>query len=693
MDLKRNGTRKRRRGIDFEKGGSSPAFTQTHAANYYTSGSHVTSRHEWRSIGGIGTNNKLIIQMGSILYLMGLDVAVVSTGGSGITFNNTAIGGGGTDTSIDMSNVAVAAADTGLNKIQVSFGKGAAYVVGPHIDPFIIEYHADTGNYSTHYIGTTAGNILVRDFHGVDDGLAVDNRPAYATYAALVAGNPNHAYNLLNQGWTTAHINTYCVAQSVAPSNSDIWWHGKNTTGVFTPAEMDKLWFGSMFAAKGHYLHKAFANTRSGIVAGATDFSTNARPSCTAFYSGRVWYSGVQDSHFSGVILFSRLIEDPILDAHQCHMDADPTSEIISTLIASDGGAITIPEAGEVVKIIPAASGLVVFAHNGVWHIKGTADTGFSAEGFAVLKVSNVGCESPESVTEVEGSIFYWSRAGIYMVSIDQNSYNMEAQNITQDTIQSKIDAVDNAALPYVKGTYDPLEREVKFVYSETLDTYAEYGNKFLTLDIVLRAWYTGTVSGDNTNPFIVGAFKTLNTASTAPNYESMVRFVTFKQATATTMEVYISSMYQDTLVDWGTIGDSLSYLSYVDTIQELMGDAMRNKTVDAVHLFFQRTEFTVTDGVLNQPSGCLVQFMFDWADDASSGMYTTQEDAYRFVRAYTIPSASGTHDFDYGQSVITTKHNVRGSGRAFRIRLESVGNKDMHILGWALLVSGNTVV
>lgn len=691
FDLRRDGTRKRRRGIDFENGGATPALTQTHTAAYYAT--HTTSTHEWRSIGGTGTNNKTILQMGNFLYLLGLDTAVVSTGGAGITFDNTAIGGGAADTAIDMSLVAVAAADTGVDKVQISFGKGVAFVVSPTINPFLIEYHATTGNYSTHYIGTTAGNIRVRDFAGLDDGLAVDTRPAFANWAALTAGNPAHAYNLLNQGWTQTHVALY-TNSGVAPANSDVWWYGKNSTGIFTPAEMNKMWFGSMRGARGRFIYPAFNMTRTTYVAGIANLVTNARPSVTIFYSGRAWYTGIQDSAYSGTILYSKLIEEPTQDAHICHMEADPTSEIVSDLVATDGGTITIPEAGQIVKLVVSSTGLLVFAQNGVWHIRGTADTGFSATGFSVRKITNVGTDSVESIVEVEGNIMYWSRSGIYLIHVDPNTAELTAQNVSQSTIQAKVNAVSNASLALVKGVYDPLEREVKWCYSENVDVNnPDYCNKTLTLDIVLEAWYTGTISGVSaTDPYIVSLIQTLNMSSVAPDYKSMVRYITFKQATPTSMQVYISTLYQDNMMDWFTNdGVGLDYTSYIETSYELLEDAMRSKYIDEMHLFFQRTEDTVSNGVLDNPSGCLMQYKFDWADDESSGLFTKQEQAYKFPRPMVIPVGAGPFPFNYGQSVIVSKHNVRGSGRAFQLRLESETGKDMHVLGWASFTSGNT--
>src|SRR3972149_992068 len=53
-------------------------------------------------------------------------------------------------------------------------------------------------------------------------------------------------YNLMNQGWTAAHIQTYIGATGNYPSNAQVWHAGKDAaTGVFTPALLDKVDFGN----------------------------------------------------------------------------------------------------------------------------------------------------------------------------------------------------------------------------------------------------------------------------------------------------------------------------------------------------------------------------------------------------------------------------------------------------------------
>jgi len=678
FDLRRDGSLIRRRGIDVEIGVTTPAVWSGTTA-------HTISIHEWRSVAGDGGHNRLLVQYDKYLHIEQLD-ADVTFGGVAPSIDSTAIGGVAGTNVLDLSLAAIAGANVALDKVQVATGKGAAFICGPNIHPLVMTYDAATATYVVTYVGGTASNILVRDFAGLTDGLAVDSRPTALT--------PAHDYNLLNQGWTPAHIITYFGATGTYPSNSDIWWHGRNSTGDFTPAELNKIWFGAIQAPKGHFLYSAFDIVRSTYVATVQDQRTNARPSVVSFYGGRVWYSGIASAAYNGTVLFSRLIEDPAVDAHKCYMDADPTSEVISDLVASDGGTITIPEAGQIIKLHPLATGILVFAQNGVWIIKGTSSTGgFAATAFSVDKITNIGTSAPESVVEVEGTVFYVARSGVYNISMSSTTLNLAAVNISQTTIQKKIVAISDAAFPYIKGSYDPLEREVKWVYSENLNpTYKDACDRGLVFDIVLKAFYTFTVAGTLGTvgvPMVMGTFMSLPTAQGAPRYETMIRFVTLTPG-ATTVSLNAAVAHDNRMVDWWSSNNAgYNYISFFDTGYELHQDAMRDKQIDEVHFFFKRTERTVTNGVLDNQSGCQMSYKFDWADDPASGQYTTPQQAYYFARNITIPNAVGTVPFTSGHDVVATKHDVRGSGRAFQLHIESEQGKDMHLLGWAVFASG----
>jgi len=314
------------------------------------------------------------------------------------------------------------------------------------MDPFYIEYHTTAGNFSCHpFI------LKSRDFQGLDDGLSVNTRPAYANLAALQAGNPEHYYNLRNQGWPDSHITAYITATGNAPSNSDIWFLGKDATGAFSATTMNQLHFGTTAAAKGTRLYNVFSYARSVVLAGLPNVYVAARPTTTTFYSGRLWCAGVRDAELSGTVFFSRVIENVATDSGKCYQDADPTSETFSDLVANDGGTIKIPEAGTIVKLVEMATGIAVFADNGIWHITGGSTTGFSALDYTIQRVTNQGTTAIKSIVNVEGNILYWSRSGLYSLNIDPSSFTLVSKNISQTSIQSKINAVSDAA---ITGSY-----------------------------------------------------------------------------------------------------------------------------------------------------------------------------------------------------------------------------------------------
>jgi hypothetical protein len=111
--------------------------------------------------------------------------------------------------------------------------------------------------------------------------------------------------------------------------------------------------------------------------------------------------------------------------------------------------------------------------------------------------------------------------------------------------------------------------------------------------------------------------------------------------------------------------------------------------------MHFKRTEtgFTNSGGSLVPvgASSCLVQAQWDFANSANSGKWGTPFQTYRLTRAYMPVDVNDT--FDYGHAVITTKNRVRGSGRAFSMKLYTEAGKDCHIYGWAMLAEGSTGV
>ena len=76
-----------------------------------------------------------------------------------------------------------------------------------------------------------------------------------------------------------------------------------------------------------------------------------------------------------------------------------------------------------------------------------------------------------------------------------------------------------------------------------------------------------------------------------------------------------------------------------------------------------------------------LVSAFWDFKNNSSS----TSQQAYRF-KSMPVVNASNLLDFDYPETVITTRMKVRGRGRSMRIKFESEQGKDFVLLGYSIL-------
>ena len=352
-------------------------------------------------------------------------------------------------------------------------------------NPFIAWY--DDEDDVVHY---DYGDILVRDIWGVDDGLALDARPAELSEA--------HRYNLLNQGWTSSIITTCgtpvldCVKShfSVYPSNNDSWGIGRTADLTsadvykFDPAIAERNLVNNQPAAKGHfhlpiYRRGAWRNTLTGATV-ATDLEESFFTTIES-YAGRAWFSGVRGKVLGGddrspnlcqAVLFSQVMEAP-LDLVKCYQEADPTSYDFNEVVDTDGGIIFINGCSFIHKIKAIKSSLWVFGDNGVWEIRGSGEQGFTATAFEVRKINSIGICAKDSVVDANGTIFYWAYSGIYAIQPDPNINGVyNTTNVTQYTIQTKYDDFDTYTKTSAKGIYDPYNNKIRWLYN-----VSEFGN------------------------------------------------------------------------------------------------------------------------------------------------------------------------------------------------------------------------
>jgi hypothetical protein len=86
-----------------------------------------------------------------------------------------------------------------------------------------------------------------------------------------------------------------------------------------------------------------------------------------------------------------------------------------------------------------------------------------------------------------------------------------------------------------------------------------------------------------------------------------------------------------------------------------------------------------------NNPSSMLVSSFWDFKTSSSS----TAQQAYR-LKSMPVVDSTNLLNFDYPESVITTRMKLRGRGRSMRIKFESEQGKDFILLGYSVLGGRN---
>jgi len=739
--LKRTGSRERRLGVDYETG---YALTATGMAAATIEGTRQ-SFHKWENPSGDTTVSIGVIRVYNKLWFTDLLTAAPSA--NLLNAGNP----------ITIANLANAELETAvINNMLI--------LVSSDLDkPIALAF-----NKTTQLIYQSDVPIQVRDLWGVSDGLSVEERPAILSV--------EHSYNLVNQGWadtiqttcgagvttpkrrrffavaldaiqelpvfTPAVANAYVLPTAISctftvlgkyPSNADIWSLGKmgDSTDAanyekYDPNTMVRNSVDNVEVSKGHFIIDAFNRGASRrILLGNSSLlldQESGRLSTVASFAGRVFYSGVNSNatevdakspNLSNYIFFSQVVTAPD-KLGKCYQEADPTSPNISDIIDTDGGAIQIPEATRIIKIIATQSSLLVFAENGIWEVFGDTN-GFVATSYQASKISSTGCSSPKSVVEAVGTVFAWTKAGIYILSPDPSTGRYKGENLSLLSIQTFYNNISDVAKNNARGFYDERENTIRWLYNDSSTysstSYVTRFNSELVLDLTLQAFYPQSFSA--TSPYIadyvdipsytastvdeavyVGTDAVLVVADAVivPNTVLESRVTQFSFLTVVGTSFTMSKYNNSSFMDWFTYdGVGVDYLSYLVTGYEVFSDIIRTKQVPYVWFYFKKTEDGFTTDIsgnlqIDNPSACLVKAKWNWTDSAASGQWGSQFQAYRFVRNY-IPS--GAEDvFDNGLEVIVTKNKLRGSGRSLSLLVQSESGKDMKLLGWAVMAA-----
>lgn len=722
--LNRDGSRQRRLGMDYER---DYALNDT-LVDAESFRSYRISGYKWKNVANDATQTFSVIHVGTKLYFFDNFEDVMSA---------NLIGSLAVSSLAAQEAMQYAAINGGLVVANKAFSS-----------PKYIEYNKDTTTFSEQDI-----SIKVRDIWGVDDGLAVDERPEDLSIA--------HEYNLFNQAWPTElkncdgnqryphdwyHTRNGQVTGNTPlwPSNNLSWWLGIDSVDDrFEYNAMDIVDVGTREPSRGRIILDAFnrgidrrafitdnidAKKSTDAITDLPEDSESGTITTVAAYAGRIFYSGVdseitdgdsESPSYAGMVFFSRTA-DSYEDLSKCHTINDTTSEDFPDLLPTDGGTINIPEASRILKLINVGTSLVVIAENGVWEINGP-DNVFKGDDFFISQITNTGAFSADSVVQVEGSIFFWGEGGIYQLAPQDVTGRLALTNISETTIQSFYIAIPSVGRANATGIYDEVSRKIRWLYNdETTYGGVDYKNRYnreLVLDTVLGAFYTNSISKTDSNTAYVAGYIPVGSFSTVVDTQNVV--VNGEQVVVNGEDVVVSqtvrsrgvsstkyiavvpgttynftfSLYRnDEFVDWFSQDSTgISFDSYLITGYELFQDTMRRKYVPYLVMHFQRTEsgFSQIGDDLFVDNPSSCLIQARWDWNDSDAAGKWGTQ----FQAYRLPRnytpTGPSNNFDYGYTVITTKNRLRGSGRAISMRLDSEAGKDMYVLGWGIVAEG----
>lgn len=718
FELLRNGTRRRRLGMDLEQGAEFVDATPLNGMYR----ERVVNTYVWQDADGEG-NDYLVVQAGNQLNLHALVGDKALSHPQSLRVSLTLTFGHETIFSYATANGKLVVAGGGTHVAVVKRRKNdntAVYAgeIPEYESPFNISAY-----WSIDY-----KPIRVRDVWGIEEEGAIEKDPTISP--TTLTGI--HRYNLYNQGWGIPRrnifgdmvdpIQQYYAHLTKYPSNTESVYNGLQYQPVANNQEpfermyphiyLDKLGLDTE-AAKGYFiinLHNRGESRRDAVTANGLKYpqipigvtypqdAITTGPSVVGEFAGRVFYSGIEGKASGGdarspslsdYVFFSKLIQKDE-DITACYQAGDPTSRENSEVVDTDGGYFILSGAKRIMAMAAIGKGFVILAENGVWMVTGGADYGFSATNYQITKITSFGCVSPFSVIEVNDALMYWGENSVYVIGPNQMG-DMTAEDFTAETINTYYDNIPLEAKRSVRGLYDPVEKKIRWVYRPAglfefdYDTQERSYAVELVYDTLLKSFYQHKV---------VNYGQWRPTELICPFYAPSVglRYLTLCLPNDTYRCVYTFSHYRDLdFRDWKTIDTvGIDAKAYMLTGALTAGDSGIAKQSPYLQAHFVRTETGVdAEGVPLNQSSCLMRCQWDWSNDPKSKKFTPLAEIYR----YRLPMFSNVGDpYDNGFETIVSKSKLRGKGKALSLYFETSPYKDCQLLGWNLTINGNAI-
>jgi hypothetical protein len=547
-------------------------------------------------------------------------------------------------------------------------GVSGGQVVYINVYPWFAPTYAPAATgFVTGYTGT--GLSVATNY--IASGIAGD---VFQVTATATFGGPNvPCSQIFIYSVAEGFINSWVAVQGNYPSNADIWYEYKDSTGVFDPSasSVANVSVGSGQSPQGHFIYNAFDQDR-GLASGITSLtavSTNVRPKCGTWFQGRVWYSGVDASQqatgdaiyntWTENIYFSQIVQTP-QDFGNCYQVNDPTDEILNEELPTDGGVIVIQGCGSIYNLFPIQNGLLVFAANGIWIIRGNEGLGFTANDYSINKISSVQSISCTSLISVNGLPMFWNEEGIYAVtpSKGESPYGfggLQVEPLTVGTILTYYQSIPRDSKLYVRGDYNPITYIAQWAFRSTQESGIANRYQFdtiLNLNIYNRAFYPYTIASDSVY-YVSDVIYT--------SYPSGTLDATYKYfATDGTNVSFAEELDDVNWVDWFSVdGVGVDYTSYFVTGYNLHGKGLKKWNSNYIQMFCNN----------DVPYAYTIQGIWDYANSGNSGRYSTIQ---------TVTNFNPNYNRAY------RRHKLRGQGMSLQIAVSSVQGQPFSFDGWS---------
>ena len=221
--------------------------------------------------------------------------------------------------------------------------------------------------------------------------------------------------------------------------------------------------------------------------------------------SGRMFYL-VNDT-----VLFSQVITETGEEFFKCYQDADPTSEELSDIVATDGGYVKFNAMGVGRALQSFNRGVLVFGENVVYGLISPANKTFSASEYDIIELSRAGIIGKRSAVSTDDMVYYWSPLGIFRIGINpQTGSSLIAESITHTTIQEWYDRIPDESKKTCRGCYDFVNNRIYWYYAQPdKDEPTEQDmirlNRCLVLDLTHNAFMPFKI--DSEDGGVVDAF------------------------------------------------------------------------------------------------------------------------------------------------------------------------------------------